>query len=322
MNGVIIDYAVSAHVHSLDHLTNIGSREKHYRITNKTRWKISGSCCNMWRQRQNKLTFWTFTIPGNSDLGTDGAAFNAAFSRVLENLKRTHKLNAYVWVRERHKSGVYHYHALLDMPFVDIKTINSYYENSISNYCRKSGHTRPSFHGCSVRLPSKVDKNGNYRGAVVRDLQSVIRYISKYITKAKEDSQTEVSRVYSITRNIVDKGTTITQEASRYLRYFDVHQCEREFFTIRYTDTSRLDLVTNIIQENVYKSVTDLIHKTHQALQRNAHKNTVRIKINKKTHRFHRVKAVNKHKYYCRKLRSINGRFLVPREKIEYSLRI
>jgi hypothetical protein len=122
-----------------------------------------------WTKRQSKyMLFLTFTFP--FDVKEIDAS--KVWHLLLKSLYKTYNVKNYVWVKENQKNGRVHYHLLIDTGHINIKALQSTYNNCI---CHVFGECDTSNN--SVRL-------GN--NPTIRNITSISRYLSKYISKEPE----------------------------------------------------------------------------------------------------------------------------------------
>lgn len=96
-------------------------KPKKHELKFKIKWKhyrqIASSLAEMWEQKTNMLTFFTFTV----DYPYPEKAVNYCLSKLLENLRKNHGLGNYLWVLELQENGNPHYHCVFDMPFFPLQ---------------------------------------------------------------------------------------------------------------------------------------------------------------------------------------------------------
>ena len=142
---------------------------------------------------------------------------NKCLSKFLENLKENYKLNSYVIVKELHKSGNPHYHFIFDIPYVDFRRLNSAWCKSCNNIMSYSSN--------ALTTGFKP---------VIKDIKSVIHYITKYITKADNIKISETKN-YFIDHNTLSKGKIIDYNDYIYLiTKFSSKTIVKDNFTIVY----------------------------------------------------------------------------------------
>ena len=180
-------------------------KERKYKMTYSIYRKIASASAKMWDIRKNNIVFLTFTI---GDYITDTDLINPAWKLFLNQMRKTYKLNSYIWVAERQKNGRIHYHMLADMPKWDMKAKTNL-QNTYYKVMKNAGiNVHPTN---SLRLPPK--KNG---GAVVKSRERSIKYLTKYISK--NINTVFSSRNYAISRKIYVKPIEITREKFEELR--------------------------------------------------------------------------------------------------------
>jgi len=160
---------------------DFGKKEKSYGITNQIKNQISDRGAYMFQNSKNKLLFATLTVPPFKIQINDHEKqkhLNQSFSKFIENLKKHYGLHRYIAVREGSLYGKrYHYHVVMDIPYVNFEHINNAWVHTLSDICN---YSRNAF---------TTDK----KARTIRSISSVTRYIAKYISKAgRERHQTRV----------------------------------------------------------------------------------------------------------------------------------
>jgi hypothetical protein len=221
-----------------------GMRKKVYSLNSKAKRTIQSSLCKQWHERKSNITFLTFTF--KNDQATAAVVcsqklMNKYFSSLIENFKKTYGLHSYVWVSERTKIGTIHYHVVCDFPKLkkkDFEIFCTYCRNSFKCFLMDNQITvKDNEKYSNVGLPSEYDSNGCYRGAVVRNLEAVLVYVSGYLQKS--DREEEEGRIYAISRNVLEKPVrTFTMgynEITQHIKQTYVH----EFCSVDYYHNTR-----------------------------------------------------------------------------------
>lgn len=170
-----------------------GKRSKSYEMDYSTYRKLASACVNMWETRRNKPVFFTFTIP--TGIITEKQA-NECFSKLLENLTKNYKLNAYVWTKEIGSGCNIHYHTIFDIPFSDLNRIKRAWFNAYK-------YLDSRFANNNLRLPLE-------NKATIENVDKCLRYICKYATKARKREYT--ARCYGTSRNIRSRPRDLTND--------------------------------------------------------------------------------------------------------------
>ena len=105
----------------------------------------------------------------------------SAYMDYLRDKTKSIKAGGYWWVKELQKRGVPHFHCLIDMPYIDVKRLNSLWEGIIKQ------HTPFGVH---VRMLSQNTK---------KTIQTITKYVTKYCTKSENEFS---SRAYAISNDI------------------------------------------------------------------------------------------------------------------------
>lgn len=165
-----------------------GTRKKTYGITNRIKNEIIDRGAWLYQNADNKLVFATLTVPpfikklSKHETETE---LNKAFSRFIENLRgETYKCTHYIAVREG--DGInkrYHYHVIMDIPFIDFRRINIAWVHSLDGICEYS--------------PNAFTTDRDAR--TIKSISSASRYIAKYVSKSIGDRHD--TRVYFTDRD-------------------------------------------------------------------------------------------------------------------------
>lgn len=169
-------------------MRSLGKRQKTWRLDPATRRKIQCSAIRLFHQRRNTIKFFTLTF--SKQINHESA--NQCLSRFLENLTKNYSCSGYVVTREDHKSGVPHYHLLCDIPFIKFSVLNRAWFNSCRDFI--------VFSPCLLRTDKK-------NSCVVRTVDQVSRYISKYISKERDPETKRYEKVYNSRIYFIDQGS-------------------------------------------------------------------------------------------------------------------
>jgi len=190
-----------------------GLKRKTFMLNSKHKRLIRSASIRLFLKKKHAILFCTLTFP--KDIGQKEA--NRCFSNFTDNLKTNFKLNDYVAVKENTQRGRPHFHCLFDIPFTDYKLLNKSWCASFSQYMRGSPNAFTT-----GRLP------------IIRTVQSVAGYITKYITKTVQ-SQSAVkpeSRQYFISKGTACKPALIPDWLREYLvRWKPNERYEGDFYT-------------------------------------------------------------------------------------------
>jgi len=187
---------------------NNGGTKKYKR--NKT--KIYSSVSRQYHNRVNKIVFITFTNPAD-EIYRDLKECNIRFSRFLENLRKNYKLHSYLWVAERQKNEVVHYHTFFDIPKFDIIAMRRAYNQSMQHDSTNC-----------LRLPP------NKKNTFLHNYSEACTYVTKYVTKEKT---TELHRVFGCSQNITSKPITINAHDLHVIEGL-LFCCKRTEYTTQY----------------------------------------------------------------------------------------
>jgi len=194
-NGSVYRYSNCKALRDKDAQKRAGNTKKTYKLKWRHYRAVSSACVRMFDTKQNNITFWTFTTDGAYDY----PAAVKLFSRCLENLKKTYGLVQYVWTGELQKNGNPHFHAILDIPYVDVRVINAYW-NDLTCMDPESP---------SVRLPKKkVGDKWVTDGSVVVDVQRLVKYVCKYMSKQVKSHMDMGARVCAMSKHLANAYET------------------------------------------------------------------------------------------------------------------
>lgn len=190
----------------------IGEKEKKFKLTWKHYRVIASSAIKLWENRCNNPVFFTYTFPSV----TEEKMAVRILSKHLTNLKKTYGLKSYIWVAELQKRGAIHFHCLFDMPFQPIAAIQDAWNCSIWSEVWKHWVELPKG-AMSVReLADMFISNNSVRlppnGAKVRDLNGLVNYLCKYMSKNVKEKVVFPCRCYAISHNVLAKPKKISQD--------------------------------------------------------------------------------------------------------------
>ncbi len=150
---------------------------------------VQSACIALWQNKTSEhCLFLTFTIP----FDIDEKKLVKIWNSLLNNLRVSYKINNYVWVKEYQKNGRLHYHIIIDRVWVDIESLQETW-----NVCIKNVTGRMPKYRNSVRLGFNP---------IIRSVQRIKNYLSKYITKNEDGSLTCFKgRAYGYTSSFVVK---------------------------------------------------------------------------------------------------------------------
>jgi hypothetical protein len=175
-----------------------GSKTKHFVLTSKHKRLIRSAAIRLFIKKHYGILFCTLTF--TKDI--EEKAANQCFSNFIDNLKTNFKLIDYVAVKELTQKGRPHYHCLLDIPFTDYKKLNKAW---IATF--------------SALMPGSRNAFTTGRQPIIRDVHTVARYITKYITKVeRSNEQTKpLTRQYFISRGTACRPALIPEWLREFL---------------------------------------------------------------------------------------------------------
>lgn len=193
-------------------------QKRSYRISKS---KVKSACIRAWQTKNsNNMLFITFTFPFDP---TEKEAADI-WNRLLKNLKQNYHVKKYVWVKERQKNGRLHYHIIIDRDRVGVINLQKSYNSAIN-------HVRPDV-DCSsnsVRLGTRP---------IIRNINSVAKYLSKYISKSNDENGEFTTKAYGYSDNMKISREIDTEEL--------VFLCEKFGYNLLYSDSFFEIFVVNI----------------------------------------------------------------------------
>jgi hypothetical protein len=138
--------------------------------------------CN--RNKNGTMKFFTFTVQEKAYLDKfveENEAFADRFyikkmGRQLENLSRRGLIRGYVWVAEKTKKGIIHFHCILQGSFLGAKALSSEWAN----------HCGFEDYGNSVHYGFEK-KQGEYKKTKIEKIEVLNDYLTKYCAKGATD---------------------------------------------------------------------------------------------------------------------------------------
>jgi len=206
-NGTIVLYNPSkGRVYSKRQQEIAANTKKTYYMKWKHYRAISSGVVRMFEQRQNNITFWTFTTDGRE---TYPEAVKM-FGKLLDNLKKNYGLVQYIWSGELQKNGNPHFHMIADIPFVQVSKINK-------AWCKARGYHSNS----AVRLPK--DKFNKTANSIVKNSGACVRYLCKYMAKQVKSRVDMGARVCAMSKHLTNAYELISDKEVTTQVIQDVH---------------------------------------------------------------------------------------------------
>lgn len=158
-----------------DRMQELALKERSFSITTKNYREILCSAIKLTEINRYRLEFLTLTFPFS---GIDEKDGNLILTHFLGKLKRAYNVKNYIWTKERQSNDDQrlHYHILIDLPFIPVKTLQTDYNQSIVAITGFSGTLLNN----SLRFPPRSHRISKM-GAI-----SVAKYIAKYIAKERK----------------------------------------------------------------------------------------------------------------------------------------
>jgi len=184
-----------------------------------------------------------FILTFNSDEIKDPQEYN---NRFLANLRKNYKLNSYAWTLELTIKGQFHYHYMVDMPYVKVSKLNDAWGKA--------------------RKQQTVNAVREFRS--VYNTLAAAKYAAKYFSKAKEGKEEYKligfeHRLYATSNNLV--GNESVPIANPYL--FDEIDAnasinlENDFTRSGYLQTEVVNYYRKVIEKD-WISYQLVNHKT------------------------------------------------------------
>lgn len=196
-------------------LTEIGNIKKTFRFSSPEKRRVKSSAIRLWHTKQNSIKWFTLTF--SKPVGEIDA--NKCLSKFLDNLTKNYHAKNHVIVREHeNKAGEYflHFHCLIDIPFVSFAKLNNSWCNACRGFC-----------------PYSVNMLTSGKKKIIENIQGLVGYITKYISKSKDiESET---RIYFISHNTESKPAIINFNNYVYLTTsFECFTVVKDHFTITF----------------------------------------------------------------------------------------
>lgn len=183
--------------------TELGTKEKSFKIDHVTLRKLASSSMYMYNESKNETLFLSLTFPEfkkneynhlliltEYERNKCLYEINQCFSKFVENLRKTYNCEGYIAVREFGKTNNrVHFHLLCSIPFVPFAKLNSAWCSAISDisvYSKNALSSDPE--------TRRIKKNPNH----------ALRYICKYFSKAK--GQYSGTRLVFMSNNIIQRA--------------------------------------------------------------------------------------------------------------------
>jgi len=177
-----------------------GSVKKDFAMYNPIKRKIKCSAIRLFRSKKNSIKWFTLTFP--KAIGQSEA--NKCFSMFIDNCKKNYNLNEYVTVKENTKNGRPHFHCLFDIPFTDFEVLNRVWCNTFSDV-----------------MPFSVNALSTGKEKIIYNIQGLVAYITKYITKSAIDDENNAilyeTKNYFISHNVISQPVEINYNCYVYL---------------------------------------------------------------------------------------------------------
>lgn len=237
-----------------------GSKAKKFKIDSVNYRKLASAGHYLVKTSKYKSLFLTLTFPKfkvdpNKKCKNEffKAIFekhiNECFSKFVENLRKNYNCTGYVAVREygtdNHRI---HFHIVCSIPFTAFSDLNNAWCAAISDICNYSKNA----------ITTRRDNR------ILRNPGAAIRYICKYISKAK--NQESDTRLIFISNNLLRKHISIDCDVVTLLKgYKGIYINQSSDFTTVYriTDSKSFDLFCKEFLYDLFEipmGKTDFLH--------------------------------------------------------------
>lgn len=197
------------------------------------------------KNRSNRMKFFTFTIQADhyhhlKKMTSEPEAdqfFIKELSKLFETKTRHGIFDGYCWVAEKTKSGVIHFHAVIETSFISAKKLSTDWA------------TRCGFPDYGNSVHYGFEDNGFYKKTKIESARQLSKYLTKYISKGTEkkdangnviESQKVFGRTYAMSRNysqLFEKSYVIVYGLDWDLdNHKLIHATKEAFRGIAYTD--------------------------------------------------------------------------------------
>jgi hypothetical protein len=188
-----------------------GNKKKTYQMRNSHYRKIADRAAWLKENQKHKLLFITLTFGTWKTKPITDEEANNCFSKFMENLKTNYKRGNYIAVREHSEDNTkrVHYHCIIDMPYINFQRINNAWCGATSDFCHYSKNALTT------------DRDARY----IKSTVSAVRYICKYISKARTGGQD--SRIMFFSREVTEA------EVTRDFSGNDLHEVLKQFRSVQ-----------------------------------------------------------------------------------------
>lgn len=158
----------------------------------------------------------------------ENETLNIYFSKFMENLRKNYSCVGYVAVREHGENNTLrtHYHVCLAIPFIDLRTLNTVWSNTIQTIC----------------FPSRNCLQSDKKTRVIYDTIGAVRYMCKYFSKSRGAESN--SRLVFISHNLIKTAEKYTGKIEDILDGYD---------SVTYYETSDYTATFRIIDPKEFK---------------------------------------------------------------------
>lgn len=189
---------------------NNNLKDRGYVLNSRAKAKINNAITHAYNKTaesiSKKLRFFTFTIPAQNYLDKlDHFNINPGsehpdqfyirkFGQMLNNeMKRTNKLEGYVWTAEKTKQGVIHFHAIFTTSYR-----NQYARDLSDTWSKYCGFSSTNCVHYGYKRSNKTDamEQNNFDNGITPE--SISNYLTKYVSK---NQSTIFGRGYGMSRN-------------------------------------------------------------------------------------------------------------------------
>lgn len=182
-------------------------REKQYNY--KTNVRKCRAAASLMKDKHKRI--WLITLTVSNELQHDHKSINKSLNLFTNNLRTNYGLLSYIGTAEYQKNGSIHYHLLcaFDTQTLFFDKINSAWNHAIN-----------TIHNSTINATNSVrfggyNKKTKKRYYYIENVLHAIKYITKYITKNKNEAYT--AKCYFISSDI--RNVSLTYHTSDYEFY-------------------------------------------------------------------------------------------------------
>ncbi len=193
------------------------------------------------REHLHQLSFVTLTVAGGNETLDGKTAYKKLLSGFLQWLRKTKKVNTYIWKAELQKNGQLHYHVTCP-DFIHHREIRTKWNELqrkaglLDAYCERYGHYDPNstdvhsvhkMHDAAAYMVKEIAKsfqNETSLGGKVWDCSANLSAAKYYTAEMKQDH-------FLFLETAVNEGLAVKYESERFAIYRFKEQVEEYLLT-------------------------------------------------------------------------------------------